>query len=52
MIPTRYLVEVDYASTFVLEYFEQNPLAQLSILGMRNGCATIISYQGGSFGRF
>ncbi|QSL66199.1 hypothetical protein MERGE_000574 [Pneumocystis wakefieldiae] len=48
MIPTRYLVEVDYASTFVLEYFEQNPLAQLSILGMRNGCATIISYQGGS----
>ncbi|EMR09740.1 hypothetical protein PNEG_01925 [Pneumocystis murina B123] len=48
MIPTRYLVEIDHASAFVLEYFEQNPLAQLSILGMREGRAVLISYQGGS----
>ncbi|KAG5518498.1 hypothetical protein PMAC_002894 [Pneumocystis sp. 'macacae'] len=48
LIPSRYVVSIDKASSFVSEYFEQNPLAQLGIVGMRDGRATSISPYGGN----
>jgi transcription initiation factor TFIIH subunit 2 len=41
--PTRYLLTIRYASEFVTEYFEQNPISQLGIIGMRDGVAVRIS---------
>ncbi|RKF65764.1 General transcription and DNA repair factor IIH subunit ssl1 [Golovinomyces cichoracearum] len=41
--PTRYLLTIRYASDFVTTYFEQNPISQLGILGMRDGLALRIS---------
>ncbi|RKF62216.1 General transcription and DNA repair factor IIH subunit ssl1 [Erysiphe neolycopersici] len=41
--PTRYLLTLRYASEFVNTYFEQNPISQLGIIGMRDGLATRIS---------
>ncbi|TQS37501.1 hypothetical protein Golomagni_02021 [Golovinomyces magnicellulatus] len=41
--PTRYLLTIRYASEFVTTYFEQNPISQLGILGMRDGLALRIS---------
>jgi transcription initiation factor TFIIH subunit 2 len=41
--PTRYLLTLRYASEFVTEYFEQNPISQLGIIGMRDGIAVRIS---------
>lgn len=43
MLPTRYRLTLNYASAFVKEYFEQNPISQLSIVGMRDGVAVRIS---------
>ncbi|CCJ31252.1 unnamed protein product, partial [Pneumocystis jirovecii] len=48
LIPSRYVVSIDQASSFVSEYFEQNPLAQLGIIGMRDGRAISISPYGGN----
>lgn len=41
--PTRYLLMIRYAQEFVVEFFEQNPISQLGILGMRDGLAVRIS---------
>ncbi|KAI5289596.1 General transcription factor IIH subunit 2 [Ascosphaera aggregata] len=41
--PTRYLLTLRYASEFVLEFFEQNPISQLGMIGMRDGRALRIS---------
>ncbi|KFY81465.1 hypothetical protein V500_11410 [Pseudogymnoascus sp. VKM F-4518 (FW-2643)] len=41
--PTRYLLTLRNATTFVTEFFEQNPISQLGILGMRDGLAKPIS---------
>ncbi|PGH23120.1 hypothetical protein AJ80_02748 [Polytolypa hystricis UAMH7299] len=41
--PTRYLLSLRYAQEFVLEFFEQNPISQLGIIGMRDGLALKIS---------
>lgn len=41
--PTRYLLMLRYAQEFVVEFFEQNPISQLGILGMRDGLAVRIS---------
>lgn len=46
--PTRYLLTLRYASEFVLEYFEQNPISQLGIIGMRDGIAIRISDMSGN----
>lgn len=43
MLPTRYRLTLNYASALVKEYFEQNPISQLSIVGMREGVAVRIS---------
>lgn len=41
--PTRYLLTLRYATSFITEFFEQNPISQLGILGMRDGLAKPIS---------
>ncbi|EER27501.1 TFIIH basal transcription factor complex p47 subunit, putative [Coccidioides posadasii C735 delta SOWgp] len=46
--PTRYLLTLRYAQEFVLEYFEQNPISQLGIIGMRDGLAVRISDMSGN----
>lgn len=46
--PTRYLLTIQYASEFVTEYFEQNPISQLGIIGMRDGIAVRISDMSGN----
>ncbi|OJD11499.1 hypothetical protein AJ78_07744 [Emergomyces pasteurianus Ep9510] len=46
--PTRYLLTLRYAQEFVLEFFEQNPISQLGLLGMRDGLAVRISDMSGN----
>lgn len=46
--PTRYLLSLRYAQEFVFEYFEQNPISQLGIIGMRDGLAVRISDMSGN----
>ena len=46
--PTRYLLTLRYAQEFVLEFFEQNPISQLGIIGMRDGVAIRISNMSGN----
>ena len=41
--PTRYELTLNYACEFVTEYFEQNPISQLGVIGMRDGLALRIS---------
>lgn len=43
MRPSRYLLTLRHASSFVTEFFEQNPISQLGILGMRDGLALRIT---------
>jgi transcription initiation factor TFIIH subunit 2 len=46
--PTRFLLTLTYAMGFVREFFEQNPISQLGIMGMRDGLALRISELGGN----
>lgn len=46
--PTRYLLMIRYATDFVSEFFEQNPISQLGIIGMRDGLAVRISSMSGN----
>lgn len=48
LLPTRYRLTVNYALAFVKEFFEQNPISQLGIIGMRDGVAVRISELGGN----
>ncbi|OAR02241.1 hypothetical protein LLEC1_06147, partial [Akanthomyces lecanii] len=48
MLPTRYRLTLRYAATFVREFFEQNPISQLGIVGMRDGVAVRVSDLGGN----
>lgn len=43
LLPTRYRLTINYAVAFVREYFEQNPISQLGIIGMRDGVAVRVS---------
>lgn len=43
MLPTRYRLMLGYAAAFVREFFEQNPISQLGIVGMRDGVAVRVS---------
>lgn len=43
MLPTRYRLMLGYAAAFVREYFEQNPISQLGVVGMRDGVAVRVS---------
>ncbi|KAI9716888.1 MAG: hypothetical protein M1812_005037 [Candelaria pacifica] len=46
--PTRYLLTLRYTQEFITEYFEQNPISQLGIIGMRDGIAIRISDMSGN----
>lgn len=48
MLPTRYRLALGYAAAFVREFFEQNPISQLGIIGMRDGVAVRLSHLGGN----
>ncbi|KAI0422414.1 Ssl1-like-domain-containing protein [Xylaria grammica] len=50
LLPTRHQLSMAYASEFVREYFEQNPISQLAIIGMRDGIAMRISDMSGNPG--
>ncbi|KAI0194672.1 Ssl1-like-domain-containing protein [Xylaria flabelliformis] len=50
LLPTRHQLSMAYASEFVREYFEQNPISQLAIVGMRDGIAVRISDMSGNPG--
>lgn len=41
--PTRYLLTLRYAQEFVREFFEQNPISQIGVIGLRDGLALRIS---------
>lgn len=46
--PNRAAMMISYAKDFVNEYFDQNPISQLSIVIMRNGLAQVISEVSGN----
>ncbi|KAL8908470.1 MAG: hypothetical protein Q9207_000776 [Kuettlingeria erythrocarpa] len=46
--PTRYLLTIRYCQDFVTEFFEQNPISQIGIIGMRDGLAVRISDMSGN----
>jgi len=46
--PTRHLLTINYCISFVREFFEQNPISQIGILGMREGIAVRISGMSGN----
>ncbi|SPO03890.1 related to transcription factor TFIIH chain p47 [Cephalotrichum gorgonifer] len=48
LLPTRYRLAMGYAGEFVREYFEQNPISQMGVVGMRDGIAIMISEMGGN----
>lgn len=48
MRPSRMEVTLKYAKEFVAEFFDQNPISQLAIIGMRDGMAERISPLGGN----
>ena len=48
MMPTRYRLTLSFAAAFIREFFEQNPISQLGIVGMKDGVAVRISDLGGN----
>lgn len=46
--PSRFLLTLTYTIAFVREYFEQNPISQLGVLGMRDGLAIRVSDMSGN----
>ncbi|SMQ47417.1 unnamed protein product [Zymoseptoria tritici ST99CH_3D1] len=46
--PTRHLLTITYTIAFIREFFEQNPISQLGILGMREGLAIRVSDMSGN----
>ncbi|KAL5332210.1 Ssl1-like-domain-containing protein [Aspergillus crustosus] len=46
--PTRYHLTLRYAQEFVREFFEQNPISQIGVLGLRDGLALRVSNLSGN----
>ncbi|RMD42290.1 hypothetical protein DV735_g2852, partial [Chaetothyriales sp. CBS 134920] len=46
--PTRYILSLTYLQAFITEFFEQNPISQLGIVGMHDGIAITISALSGN----
>lgn len=46
--PTRLLLTINYTVEFIREFFEQNPISQLGILGMRDGIGIRVSDMSGN----
>lgn len=47
MPPSRFHVALAYAVDFVREYFEQNPISQMGVMGMHDGAVVRISDMSG-----
>lgn len=47
MRPTRFDLMLQYAREFVTEWFDQNPLGQIGIVGMRGGIGERIGEMSG-----
>jgi hypothetical protein len=45
MRPNRYITMINYAQDYVREFFEQNPISQMSVLGMHDGVCIRVSEQ-------
>lgn len=41
--PNRYQLMLNYSIEFVTEFFDQNPISQLGIIGMKDGLAVLVS---------
>ncbi|KAF2454423.1 Ssl1-like-domain-containing protein, partial [Lineolata rhizophorae] len=48
MRPTRFAVMINYAIEYVREFFEQNPISQVSVMGMHDGICVRISELSGN----
>ncbi|KAK4180309.1 Ssl1-like-domain-containing protein [Triangularia setosa] len=48
LLPNRFALTFSYAVDFVRVFFEQNPISQLGIIGMRDGIAVRISDMSGN----
>ncbi len=46
--PSRYQLTLTYAEQLITEYYEQNPISQLAIVGMADGIAVSISQMSGN----
>ncbi|RMZ83332.1 hypothetical protein DV737_g1736, partial [Chaetothyriales sp. CBS 132003] len=46
--PTRFILSLTYLQAFITEFFEQNPISQLGIVGMHDGIAITISALSGN----
>lgn len=49
MRPTRFDLMLEYSRAFILEWFDQNPLGQIGIVGMRAGVAERIGEMSGAY---
>jgi transcription initiation factor TFIIH subunit 2 len=49
MRPTRLDLMLQYTREFILEWFDQNPLGQIGIVGMRAGIAERIGEMSGKW---
>lgn len=49
MRPTRFDLTLQYAREFVAEWFDQNPLGQIGVVGMRSGIGERIGDMSGMF---
>ena len=49
MRPTRFDLMLEYAREFVTEWFDQNPLGQIGIVGMRDGLGERLGEMSGAF---
>ena len=48
MRPTRFDLTLEYAREFITEWFDQNPLGQIGIVGMRGGIGERIGEMSGA----
>ena len=48
MRPTRFDLMLQYAREFIIEWFDQNPLGQIGIVGMRGGLGERIGEMSGT----
>jgi transcription initiation factor TFIIH subunit 2 len=48
MRPNRYYAMINYAQEYVREFFEQNPISQMSVLGMHDGICIRVSELSGN----
>lgn len=52
MRPTRFDLMLQYAREFVTEWFDQNPLGQIGVVGMRGGIGERVGEMSGAFFQF